>query len=485
MQMSPVSMSFLSILEDIFQTILDSILVPVLEKVFYFVWDLVGGIIMAFLSGLFYSLFVILLKILLILEKIFDVFAGMVGVFVEDPATGQMVATSSASNMAVDNNTLLDVLLRSDVIVRAFFGMTAGAFVVCFLVTIFAVIRSMGESIGELRRPVSHVLRQTARACFTFAVIPIACIFMVKTAGVTIATVRKYMPTKIDGSVALEKQRLVSDALSNNTGAPQRRSKQARMEKAIAASRLATKNSETMVCDMIFYLAVKDHLKNPSNANYYLSGQHFQNETVSKSDINISEIEWIYALFEALLMILLMMIEIVQAITRIFMILILFVVSPYFVAMMPLDDGAKFKRWKDMFVGFSIACFGPVLAMRIYLVILPYVVLGTDIDFGMGDITLRVFRFFFILAGAYAVYKSQGMMLDIINPEIGQLLNQSSAIVTTAASQGGSATYKFLEKQVKKLGSGGSDKNGDGGEKGGDDSGGGGDEGGSGGGDGK
>ena len=103
----------------------------------------------------------------------------------------------------------------------------------------------------------------------------------------------------------------------------------------------------------------------------------------------------------------------------------------------------------------------------------------------MGDITLRVFRFFFILAGAYAVYKSQGMMLDIINPEIGQLLNQSSAIVTQAASSGGSATYKFLEKQVKKLGSGGSDKNSDGGEKGGDDSGGGGDEGGSGGGDGK
>ena len=143
----PVCLSFLSVLEDLLADIFNEFLIPVLMMAFDFVWDLVYGMIIAFLGDLFFSLWTTLLKVLLILEKIFDVFSCTTGVYVQ--SGGQMVVTSEKINGYVDitkSRSLLDVLIRSDPIVNAVFGMTMGAFVLCFIITIFAVIRSMGSN---------------------------------------------------------------------------------------------------------------------------------------------------------------------------------------------------------------------------------------------------------------------------------------------------------------------------------------------------
>ncbi|MBQ3790749.1 MAG: hypothetical protein II800_07435 [Lachnospiraceae bacterium] len=475
---TPVSLSFISILEDLMADIFNEWVIPVIMLAFEYAWDLTVGLLTAFFSDLFFRLFTMLLKILLILEKIFDVFSCTVGVYVQD-ARGKMVATSGYVDVT-KNSSLVDVLMSSDVIVNAVLGMTAGAFALCFLITIFAVIRSMGEGIGEMKRPVSHVLRQATKACLLFALIPLVCIFTVKLAGVTITAVKKYMPNSVSGSYERDAVQRVSEALSNTTGKPKRGSKQSSIEKAIAASRVATANEETRACDLIFYLIVKDALRNKNNEQYYMSGQHFQNTIVAKEDIDLAQINWLYAYFETLLVIFIFLKLIVEAMVRVFMLLILFVVSPYFVAMMPLDDGAKFKRWKEMFVGFTISVFGPIIAMKTYLVLLPYVVTNSTLNLGFeastyyqisqsmtnavntvvtlgGEPTARavgftesLFRLFFIAAGAFAVYKSQKLMLDLINPEVSRFLSMSSGGIDAMVSKGLGAATSGVSTAAKK-----------------------------------
>ncbi|MBO5504235.1 MAG: hypothetical protein J5969_07120 [Lachnospiraceae bacterium] len=493
-------------LEDLLADIFNEFLIPVLMMAFDFVWDLVYGMIIAFLGDLFFSLWTTLLKVLLILEKIFDVFSCTTGVYVQN-AAGQMVETSVKVNGYVDvtkSRSLLDVLIRSDPVVNAVFGMTMGAFVLCFIVTIFAVIRSMGEGIGELKRPVSHVLRQTAKACVTFALIPIVCIFMVKLAGSVIAVTQMNLPENIEGKMERDAMDLASEALSNNTGKPRRGSKQSSIEKAIAAVRTQTSNAETRTCDLIYFLIVKDALRNPANQQYYMSGQHFQNSTVAKEDVDLASINWLYAFFETLLVIIIFLKLIIECMARIFMILILFVVSPYFVAMIPLDDGAKFKRWKEMFVGFSISVFGPIIAMKTYMVLLPYVVTNSTLNLGFKTdnfseakalmdntmnsalglstnslpavgMTEQIFRLFFIAAGGYAVYKSQHLMLDLINPEVSKFLSAASAPVDKAVKSGLSAATSGLSSAVQKgfeqLNQGEGDGDDSGGDSGGGDGG--------------
>lgn len=444
---TPVTLSFLSVLEDLLATIFNEILMPVLMIAFDFLWDILYGMFIKWISIVLFMLYTTLLKVLYILEKIFDVFSCTTGIYVQN-AAGKMVATSGYVDVS-KNNSLIDVLMQSDAVVNAVLGMTAGAFALCFLCTIFAVIRSMGEGIGELKRPVSHVLRQTAKACLTFALIPLACIFVVKLAGVVITTVTLYMPNNIDGTRNRDAASLVSEALSNTTGAPKRGTKQSQIEKAIAAARSATPSADTKCCDLVFYLSIKDALRNPANESYYLSGQHFQNSTVAMEDIDVTRINWLYAFFELGLVLVIMIKLIIECMVRVFMILILFVVSPYFVALMPLDDGAKFKRWKEMFVGFTIAVFGPILTMRLYLVLLPYIVTGDNLDMGFNTVTSYVFRLFFMAAGAFSVYKSQQLMLDLINPEVSRFLSSASAPIDKAVQGGYSAVTGGVSKGVK------------------------------------
>ncbi len=471
--MSPVTLSFLSVIEDFLVDVFNQYLVPVLMIAFDTVWDLMMGLFLAWLYHIFFVMFTFLLKIVFILEKIFDVFSCTTGVYVMDES-GQMAATSGFVDVS-KNASLVDVLMQSDYIVQAVLGMTAGAFVLCFIVTIFAVIRSMGEGIGELKRPVSHVLRQTSRACLTFALIPLTCIFVVKLAGVVITTVTLYMPNNIDGSANKQATQLVSEALSNGPEAPRRGSKQSQIEKAIAAAKTATPNAETRACDLIYYLTVNDALRNKANGEYYLSGQHFQNTKAAIDDVDVSRINWLYAFFEVLLVIIIFAKLIIECMVRVFMILILFVVCPYFVALMPLDDGAKFKRWKEMFVAFTISVFGPILSMKTYLVLLPYLVTGTAIDLGFETgnyatwsaginsfmtgtqetpvgLELMIFRLFFIAAGGYAVYKSQNLMLDLINPEVAKFLSSSSSVVDSTLAGGAKKTKKLALAGIKKLG---------------------------------
>ena len=483
--MTPVTLSFLSVLEDLLADILNDYLLPVLIIAFDFFWDLITGLIRAALSHLLFRIFVLVLKVLLIIERIFDIFSCTVGIYTMQ--NGQMTPTSGYVDVT-QNYSLIDVLMQSDPVTNAMLGMTAGAFVLCFIITIFSVIRSMGEGIGELKRPVSHVLRQTTKACVTFLLIPVVCTFVVRLAGVTITSISVYMPNNIYGGSQKQAASLVSEALSNNTDKPKRGTKQSSIEKAIAAKKSASATSDTRACDLIYYLTVKDALRNPDNEEYYLSGQHFQNTEAAFEDVDATRIDWIYAYFEVLLVIIIFLRLIIECMTRVFMILILFVVSPYFVAMMPLDDGAKFKKWKEMFVGFTISVFGPILAMKTYLVLLPYVVTGDALDLGFaaGNIgtwkaavdntmtsilpgtpeyeavsfTTTVFRLFFIAAGGYAVYKSQNLMLDIINPEVSKFLTASSSAVGSLIGGAAGKGQKAAVSAIKKIGKSG-DKGGD------------------------
>ena len=135
------------------------------------------------------------------------------------------------------------------------------------------------------------------------------------------------------------------------------------------------------------------------------------------------------------------------------MMLILFVVSPYYVALMPLDDGAKFKRWKEMFVAFTIGVFSPIITMKTYLVVLPYIVSGNNIDFGFSTATMELFKLFFIEAGSYAVFKSQNLMLEIINPEVAMFLGQPAQMVKStimgAVLGGAGKAFNFAKESVK------------------------------------
>lgn len=58
---------------------------------------------------------------------------------------------------------------------------------------------------------------------------------------------------------------------------------------------------------------------------------------------------------------------------RLFMLLVLFIISPAMCALYPIDDGSAVKKWKDEFVKNILSAFGAVAGMNIFFAILPLI----------------------------------------------------------------------------------------------------------------
>ncbi len=380
------------------------------------------------------------LKFVWLLEQIFDIFAGVVGVYRK--VGGRFVETSGHKDILQDQS-FLDVLFCDNAVQNVYWWLMLSAFALCFLVTIIAVLRSMGDSIGENKRPVTAVLRMAFKASLTFLLIPMACLLLLKLSSVTTAVL------------------------------------------------IEAGQNDVRCTDALYSLGVGDQFKSDWDRDVYSKGRRGL-ERDAIYHVKYTKMNYLIAFFTTFFMIIVLCGCILQTVMRIMVLLILFVASPYFVCTMPMDDGAKFNRWKSMFLGYALAAFGPVLVMRIYIAILPSIaVSGGSISFfkysfkptlkgavsfwewdGKSMATLVadayhralefIIRLFMLIGGAYAAWRSQYTIMEIIDPSTVRLMKRGEVVmqmVKQAAKSGASyvsgGASKAGEAALKAASSGG------------------------------
>ena len=156
-------------------------------------------------------------------------------------------------------------------------------------------------------------------------------------------------------------------------------------------------------------------------------------------------------------MLVVMITIVMQAVMRALMLTTLFLTSPWFVSMIPIDGGEKFKSWSKLFVGFSFATFGPVFIMRIYCVLLTSIGITGDISFGseFNPITGWFLKLAITAFGLVGAWQSQYLILDIFAPETVGLLKQSQFLqkmASDAAKQAASAAASYVTGGASKAG---------------------------------
>lgn len=107
---------------------------------------------------------------------------------------------------------------------------------------------------------------------------------------------------------------------------------------------------------------------------------------------------------------------IIGVIQRIFELVILFVISPAFVATMPLDEGARFGKWKDAFVKRTMSAYGPVVGINLLFMVLTFL---QDIDIFdpnmfMGGFFNALVQCLFMVVGLIAVKDFSGMISELV-----------------------------------------------------------------------
>ena len=370
--MEYVGLSFTSLLTDMFSQLFDTILAPVIRDVAHILISTLGKLIQDAFANFLLRGWVVLLKLVHFLQQIFDIFSGY-----------SSVKVKGMNDVAVEKN-LLEVFMELGSIQRFFLLITMISVAISFITTIIMVARSMQDGILENKNPISAVIRRSLKASFTFMIIPLTLVFMLQ--------VVKYVPAVIDLSFGREQSQSVADTLFTTVVAP---------------------------------------AANPGvDPNMFSTGQRYEDVELLRNNFNADKIDYVFAVVSALLMGLILILCIFQYIKRLFIIIFLYVISPFAAAYIPIDDGRRFNKWKEMFVGMFLSAYGPMIVMKIYLMITPLIIGGKYIRFDTGNALMDVcIKLFVVLGGAFAVYRSKSVMLQLFAPETYGLVRGSGSLV--------------------------------------------------------
>ncbi len=375
------------LLNKVFTFLVQNIILPAIEHILLPILKEAGGMIFKAVSGVIYTVFASLLELLNNMNAVFDVIIGITEVEVVKPEGTR------------EYMTLLDLFFRDTSLSKLFWYTTFIAFALCLLFSTVSVARSAFDLEFEAKKPVSRVLSLTFRAMFTM----FAMQFFV------------YAVVRLSGAVLLA----INRALRNSLPAGKKPPTLGGIIFAISSLNAANEAHKSF---NLPNASLNDAIRAP-----------FYEGRVSPKDYKAVEKYFEYSKFDytagfivALFMIVIITACLVIFVRRLFDLVILYVMSPYFVSTYPLDDGKRFQKWRDLFLGKAFSGFGMVVAMRLYLMMVPVIMTGSisfQGELRPGDNVSPEFDYVvktvFLIGGAWAILKSGPMITSLLSEAAG------------------------------------------------------------------
>ncbi|MCD8082311.1 MAG: hypothetical protein LUE86_01995 [Clostridiales bacterium] len=385
-----ISKLLTTVLTWVFEKVLGPILIPLLQDAMNFLIELWLDLY----SSLIYMLFAGILKIVDYMETAFDVFIGIRDV-------------SYTSGGTTITGSLLDVLLQQDTISTVFWALTLGALGLALTLTIYATAKSSFDLDFENKRPVSKVLSALMKTVIQFFTVPFMVYFLVKLAAVIIRTITNILTA--GESATLGRTVFVIASLD--------------------AAKDVNYNVSTAASGLTLGTSPQDIVRYPFYSTTVSGARDYGELSVVSEYFDLSEFDYLIGFIAAIFLFFTIGICLIIFVQRIFEVILLYLVSPYFVCMIPLDDGEKFSQWRNMFVAKCFTGFGSAVGMRLYLLICP-MVMGSSIVFS-ADASPELdymMKLFFLLGGAWAVFKSGPMITTLLNFHAGTSESQTAAV---------------------------------------------------------
>ena len=162
--------------------------------------------------------------------------------------------------------------------------------------------------------------------------------------------------------------------------------------------------------------SVTDSLRYP----YYVGEKNVYDYGVVENDFDIGLFTWnhVVCLAVAYFLIKEMLIILINSVARIFNIILLYIAAPGFLAVMPLDDGGKFKQWTTAYVIQSLSLFGSVFAVRLLMIFIP-IIMGTNLQLFADSFANGVAKLAFVIGICVTSEKANGLISGILADNAG------------------------------------------------------------------
>ncbi len=317
----------------------------VIAPVFSVVWDsilkYVVDMIREFLALIFYKLYALLLSVVYTIEQMVYSFSGV-------------------NNVNIDNQkgNIVDLLMNMPAVNKAFWYITMLSIVLCFIFTIVAVMRSTFDFNFDSRKSVGRVLTQFFTAAVSFLVMPALCYGLIQLTTICMSSL--YKATSGNGVTTS-----ITDSLFMMTV----KSPIVAQNKPEVVTALAQKLSNTPMFWSSF-----------DNIQGFLKGKGVT--------FNARDVDLFVGFIGAIVLIWNLISLSGVFIKRVMELIVLYIVSPFFVSTMPLDDGERFVKWRSTFIGRLSMGAGMIIALNIMMMILS-VVMNSDTSASVSFVTIR------------------------------------------------------------------------------------------------
>ena len=322
-----------------------------------------------------------------------------------------------------EQGDLLSNLLESDIIKRVFLTIFIIGFILLIVFTILAIIKSNYQE----KQNWKTVLSKTGQAFIIMLLIPFTVIIGVMLTNTIMSSINQAMnvyPSSGQGSIG--GQFLIT----------------------------------------IGHDAYKGLIDQSQAEAMFVSGElNYAKLSVVKQYYDITELNYVIGLLGSLVMLIMFVISAITFVQRIFDIVLLYIISPVSISTIPLDEGNRFKVWKDMLISKILSAYGIILVMNLFFLIIPQVY---QIKFFDNSFQNGVVYILFLIGGSFAVTKASRVISQLTGApatggEMAQMIyNIRSALAFTRATKGvvngiiggavGGSDYKKMRKQGKTKG---------------------------------
>ncbi len=388
--------SFIEALQGIMQTVLEKVFAPILTDILQIFVNYFTNVIWTLFSQWLIALLILVCSLVDFLENIFNVFAGITPVEVSGQTT-----------------YLLDAFLQMKNVTIVFACITLLALAICFMFTVFKTAKSISDMALEDRNPISKVLASGMKAGVTFMMIPFLCMFLLQAASVVTSQAVGAFDAVQGGKASIGTILFLTAGMD--------------ADKATTGERdIATGNIEMQAGRNPSFT---DDVRRP-----YLEGRYdYRDLDRVKRDFHVSNFNYIAGFGCAAMLLFVLAGTVMIFIRRLFDILLLYIVSPFFASTIPLDDGAVFAKWRELFVAKFFSGFGTIFSMKYYLMLVPAIAGSRlclyDMSLPNASMINNILKIFVIIGGAWAVYKGQSLILRIMHPDAAIAEQQAGSMV--------------------------------------------------------
>ncbi len=348
-----------------------------------------------------FELLLILLRVIDALMNIFDIFAGTKYILVDNTKT-----------------IFINMLFENSTIKRVFWGIFILGIALNLIFSIISVIRGMFSTDSE--KALGPMIGQIIKSFMTYAVVPIFVIICINLSSAVLLKIDDIMVLGAEGN----------ELTFGNT-----------------LFMILSFGEETEDYE---YCSENPSFKDDARSTFYNDNTKYERSSNTSAYFEFSYLKVLAGTILSIYIILLLALAIIMFVTRIFDLILLFLVSPYFAASISLDGGERFADWRKLFIAKLVSGFGLVIMMKLFVgIILPLVTNGT-IVFSTNTFINSGFIILILTAGCYAVFKSHNLLMKLIDPQ--------SALAEMGIAEVAVGAAKEVANMVKSEASGGASK---------------------------